>query len=300
MNRAVGIEDARLGVEVLGPVAGDTDGSALTAAGDLLRARYRSDDLPDVGTLSTVIERQLAHKSVRSFLAEDVPDSALNAIVVAAQSAATSSNQQAWSVVAVRDEARKSRLATLAGDQQLIRDAPIFLVWVADLSRARALGAVSGVELIGTEYLEAVLVSAVDTALAAQNAVLAAESLDYGAVYVGAVRNNLVEVARELSLPPASFPVFGLALGRAAADDTSGVKPRLPLAAVLHSEQYSPEQAAAAVDAYEPLIAAYWHGVGAAPRVWREAVIERWRHSGSLTGRDKLTERLRSLGWPAR
>ncbi|MFF0341774.1 nitroreductase family protein [Kribbella sp. NPDC004875] len=54
-----------------------------------------------------------------------------------AQSAPTSGNLQLWSVVAVRDADRRTRLAKLAGEQNFIAQAPLFLVWLADLARAR-------------------------------------------------------------------------------------------------------------------------------------------------------------------
>jgi len=54
-------------------------------------------------------------------------------LIGAAQSASTSSNLQFWSVIAVQGTERKSRLADLAGQQQFIKDAPLLLVWLADL-----------------------------------------------------------------------------------------------------------------------------------------------------------------------
>jgi hypothetical protein len=61
----------------------------------------------------------------------------LLAYVNHAQSAATSPNLQLWSVVAVEDPDRKARLADLAGGGQAhIRQAPVLLVWLADLARA--------------------------------------------------------------------------------------------------------------------------------------------------------------------
>ena len=59
----------------------------------------------------------------------------LEMLVAAAQSASTSSNLQAWSLVAVEDSARKARLAELVGNQAHVRAAPLFLVWLADLAR---------------------------------------------------------------------------------------------------------------------------------------------------------------------
>jgi nitroreductase len=57
----------------------------------------------------------LSHHSTRAFLPEPVPDETLTTLIAAAQSAATSSNLQPWSVVAVEDHGRKARLAALAG-----------------------------------------------------------------------------------------------------------------------------------------------------------------------------------------
>ncbi len=100
-----------------------------------MRERYRDPALTSLSRTNAVIELQLAHRSVRAFLDAPVGDEELTAIVAAAQSASTSSNLQAWSVVAVREPARRVRLATLAGDQDFIRRALLLLVWLADLGR---------------------------------------------------------------------------------------------------------------------------------------------------------------------
>jgi hypothetical protein len=120
---------------------------------------------------------QLAHRSVRKFTAHPVTDGELAALVAAAQSASTSSNLQPWSVVAIRDPEHKARLAALANGQQFINQAPLFLVWIADLGRVHRLAERSGRPLDGADYLESTLIAFIDTALAAQNAVIAAESL---------------------------------------------------------------------------------------------------------------------------
>ncbi|MDR6322219.1 hypothetical protein J3R03_006415 [Actinoplanes couchii] len=85
----------------------------------------------------------------------------------------------------------------------------------------------------GADYLETTVIGFVDTALAAQNAVVAAESLGLGTVFVGAVRNHPEEVADELGLPPHAVAAFGLAVGEPDPDEAAGIKPRLPQAAVL-------------------------------------------------------------------
>ena len=77
----------------------------------------------------------------------------------------------------MQDAARKARLAALAGRQAHIVAAPLFLVWLADLNRLQQVAGAAGQRAEGLDYLEALVMGIVDAALAAQNALLAAESL---------------------------------------------------------------------------------------------------------------------------
>ncbi|WP_229074739.1 nitroreductase family protein [Actinoplanes sp. DH11] len=248
---------------------------------------------------SDVLALQLARRSVRRFGPRDVTGDELTAIVAAAQSAATSSNLQPWSVVAVRDPDRKKRLAALAGDQAFVAQAPLFLVWVADLGRARRLAQRAGVPLDGADYLESTLVGFVDTALAAQNAVVAAASLGFGSVFVGGLRDHPEKVAAELHLPPHTVAAFGLALGEPDPAEQADVKPRLPQAAVLHHELYDAAAADEHIPAYDATLAAYNTRFGLRG-AWTDRVLTRLRGPESLAGRHTLRTTLERLGLPSR
>ena len=87
-----------------------------------------------------------------------------------------------------------------------------------------------------TDYVENFLVAAVDVAIAAQNAALAAESLGLGMCYIGSIRNNTARVIELLELPRLVFPVVGMTIGWPAAQPM--IRPRLPVSAVLHWEKY--------------------------------------------------------------
>ena len=80
-----------------------------------LRARYGDLGLSLRAASSPLIDHLLDHRSVRAYLPDPVADDELAAIIAAAQSAASSSNLQAWSVVAVRDPATRAALAEYAG-----------------------------------------------------------------------------------------------------------------------------------------------------------------------------------------
>jgi len=260
--------------------------------------RYADPGLTLAAT-TPVIEQQLRHRSVRAFLPEPVTDDELTAIVAAASSAPTSSNLQAWSVVAVTDPERKARLATLAAGQRFIDTAPLLLVWVADLDRHHRLAERHGRPLGATAYLESTLLGVIDTALAAQNALVALESLGLGAVFVGAVRNRPAEVAAELGLPQHTVAAFGLAVGHPDPDEDADVKPRLPQSAVLHRERYDAAAADAELDTYDARLAAYnqAHGLAGA---WSERVLARLAGPESLVGRDRLREILTERDLPSR
>jgi nitroreductase len=265
------------------------------------RLRYGSEasfELPAQWT--EVLANQLAHRSVRSYRSDPVSDETLTALVAAAQSAPTSGNLQLWSVVAVRDEGRRTRLAELAGDQQFIVQAPLLLVWLADLARARHVTEEIGLATAeGADFVESALLGFVDVALAAQNASLAAESLGLGTVFVGAIRNRPLEVAAELDLPPNVFPVFGLVVGHPDRLDETTVKPRLPQQAVLHHEHYELEPQAVHVDTYEELLNSYYTAAGL-PQSWVQRVATRFGSIAGLKGREHLREALHSRGFQLR
>jgi hypothetical protein len=190
-------------------------------------------------------------------------------------------------------------LAALAGHQAFVAQAPLFLVWVADLGRARRLAERAGTEVAAADYLETTVIGFVDTALAAQNAVIAAHALGLGSVFVGAVRNHPEEVAAELRLPPHAVATFGLAVGTPDPTEHAAVKPRLPQAAVLHREQYDATAADAVIAGYDERLSAYNARFGLAGD-WSSRVLARLSGPGSMAGRHRLREILEKLGLPSR
>lgn len=300
----------------------------------LLQARYGStppswpSDSPLA--LNPTLETLLAHRSVRGFLpAAPLPAGTLELLVAAAQSAATSSNLQTWSVVALTDPAAKADASVLSGDQAFIRDAPLFLVFCADLQRLTAVGRLRGTAGAGLAYTEMFLMAAVDAALAAQNACVAAEALGLGACYVGGVRNQPRAMAALLGLPSERvLAVFGLAVGvpDPAKLAASRVKPRLALGEVLHRERWGgghhhhhhdeegtatraggeqqEQQGAAAkyqeeqIRAYDDVLASFnagqqREGIPA----WTERSAKRVQGVENLTGRHVWSEVLREKGF---
>jgi nitroreductase len=269
-----------------------------TLALDLARQRYRYDDAPAPHAWNETLETILSHRSVRAYLSDPLPEGTIETLVTAAQSASSSANLQVWSVVAIEDEARKARLASLAGNQKHIVQAPLFLVWLADLARIEALAQERGRVVDGLAFIDSFIVGAVDTALAAQNAMLAAESLGLGCVYIGGIRNKPLDVANELGLPPNVMAIVGLVVGYPDPNMPTVIKPRLPQEAVLHREHYEwgPTQRAAVED-YDARLRSFQDAQGMLQQDWSDLVLNRMKGAASLSGRDTLRAALATLGF---
>ena len=266
----------------------------------LLAARYGTTTaclIPANDTLNGL----LSHRSVRAFSATPLAEGTLELLVAAAQSASTSSNLQTWSVVAVEDPQRKERLSVLANNQDFVRSCPLFLVWIADLSRLQTLGLKREKPHESLEFLEMLLMATIDATLAAQNAAVAAESLGLGVVYVGAIRNHADQVARELGLPAKSFATFGMCVGHPDTARPAAIKPRLPQTAVLHRETYDDGVIHDTIEGYNATMDDFYRQQNMKPLgPWDLHSLNRVRGVDALQGRERLVEILKAFGFGLR
>lgn len=269
---------------------------------NLLHDRYGTVfDFEREAAWNSSLTTLLSHRSVRAYLSKPLPSGTLETLIASAQSAATSSNLQTWSVIAVEDQKRKERLSQLANNQAHIRQCPLFLVWLADLARLTQVAKQRGLPHEGLNYLEMFLTAVIDASLAAQNAVIAAESLGLGTVYIGAMRNNPEAVAAELGLPKQVFAVFGLCVGYPDPAQEAAIKPRLPQEAVLHRETYSLETQTTAIEHYDEIMAAFYNKQQMNVQGnWSEHSSDRIANAQALRNRAHLREVLNRLGFELR
>jgi len=206
--------------------------------------------------MNQIIEQLMKHRSIRKFKAEPVPEQMLESIISAGQMASTSSNVQAYSIISISDVDKRAKLMELAGNQAYVTESPVFLVWCADLYRLSEAAALHSEKMNHyTDSVENLLVATVDTALAAQNAAVAAESLGLGVVFIGGIRNHIADVAKELQLPELVYPLFGMCLGYP--DQEPLLRPRLPLHSVLQHNSYDKELARSGISSYDQASSAY-------------------------------------------
>lgn len=265
-----------------------------------LHDRYRDPNFARLAIWNDTLAALLAHRSVRAYLPAALPNGTLEALIAAAQSTATSANAQAWSVISIDDPAKRAAVNVLAGNQAQIAHAPLFLVWIADLSRASRAAEAQSRTLDGADYLESFLVAVIDVALAAQSATAAAESLGLGTCYIGAIRNHPEALATELNLPPHTFATFGLCVGYPDPAKPASVKPRLPQSAVLHRNTYTIDGEPEALATYDQRFADFQREQNQTPAGWTARLIDRFATAAALGGRDQLRQAIERLGFKLR
>lgn len=193
--------------------------------------------------------------TTRNFKTDPIPDAWIDALCAAGQRVPTSSNIQAYSIIVIKDPETKKKLAELGNNQQHIIDCPVFLAFVADLTHPAFASTMQDADFDG-RTLESALLAAIDAALVGVTVSLAAGTMGLGSVLIGAMRNQPLEVAELLRLPKRAFVVFGLCVGWPKAPPH--VKPRLPLAMVVHREFYHGEGYAEHVAQYDRELAVHY------------------------------------------
>ncbi len=266
----------------------------------LAQARYRAPYPLGDEVLNDTLALMLRHKSVRKYTSEHVSDHDLDLIVTAAQSASSSSITQTWSVIAIRDTARLKRISKLIGGRDYVENCGVFLVWVADLYRAEQVILSQGVTPEDFGFLENTLVSFTDIGISSQNALLAAESLGLGGVYVGGLRNDPEGVTKELGIPHNAFPALGMCIGHPDPDEGTGIKPRLPLETVLHYESYDTGAWQAGVETFEKNYTEYFSEQGTQNASWIRSIVKRLGTVAGLHGREKMKKNLTQQGFDSR
>ena len=202
-----------------------------------------------------VIDLLRSHRSIRKFTDEPIDEELVEKIVSAGLASATSSNLQGTTVIRVRNDETRSAIAELAGGQAYVETAAAFFVWCADLHRSSVACEMGGGEFHAgmTEHF---IIAATDCAIAAQSAVVAAESVGLGICYIGGIRNDPAKMTELLQLPEQVVPLFGLCLGWP--DQDPALKPRLPLSVTLKEETYVHDGDRAGIETYDEQMRAYY------------------------------------------
>lgn len=176
-------------------------------------------------------------KSVRKFTDKKISTDHINTIIRSAMRAPTAGNQMLYSIIEVDDQGLKNSLAKSCDDQPFIASSSLVLLFLADYQRTYDFFISSGVEKYGltegikhrTPGVGDLMLASCDALIAAQNSVIAAESLGLGSCYIGDIMENY-EFHRDMfNLPDYTFPVTMLCFGYPEGDYKGrNVTPRYP------------------------------------------------------------------------
>ncbi len=208
--------------------------------------------------MNSTIETLLNHRSIRKYTDEPVSDDQIETIVKAAQSASTSSYVQAYSIIGIKEQERKKKIAELSKNDH-VEHAGCVLIFCADFYRHELLANEKDVSINESiETTEKFMVGVIDGTLAAQNAAVAAESMGLGICYLGGVRNNIEKISEYLNLPDRVIPLFGMTIGYPA--DESTQKPRLPFKHIYHENEYNRDETSYKneLKAYDDTVQSYY------------------------------------------
>lgn len=242
--------------------------------------------------MKTTIEVIQQHRSVRKFLQKDIEQGLMQQILECSQWASTSHHLQTYSVIVVRSEEKKQALAGLCGNQAHVAECPVFLVFCADLNRIKLSHDLEQKPQV-LDTVEPFIVANVDTALYAQNVMVAAESLGLGGVFIGGIRNQSAEVCELLNIPDYVYPVFGMCLGYPDPGKINEQKPRLPVTAIVHEEQYENEKQLGEIEKYNQVMKHYYEtrSTGKRSQTWSDYVSETHKQPRRAHLREFLEEK---------
>lgn len=162
--------------------------------------------------MNPVIQQLYQRKSVRIYEDRPIPDAQKQAILEAALQAPTAGNMALYRILDITDPAIKEALAKSCDDQPFIATAPMVLIFCADYRRWYDVFCRYAEEVRKPDVGDLFLAQA-DALIAAQNAVVAAQSLGIGSCYIGDIIENYEYHRDLLKLPQYVVPAAMLCFG---------------------------------------------------------------------------------------
>lgn len=207
-------------------------------------------------TLSLIEKR----RSVRLYDPTPLTDAEKEAVIHAALRAPTAGAMMLYSIIEIDDREIKNILAESCDHQPFIAAAPFLLLFLADYQRWQDLYAAADCEARAAELGIAprspaegdLFLAFMDAMIAAQNAVIAAESMGIGSCYIGDIIEQW-ETHRELfSLPRYTFPAALICFGRPAREMPQQPVPRFDRRFIVHKNRYRRFSSAELAELHRP------------------------------------------------
>ncbi|WP_296403768.1 oxygen-insensitive NADPH nitroreductase [Psychrobacter sp.] len=233
-----------------------------------------TDVSENIKRMNSTLEAMLSHRSVRSFTEEPISPEMLEAVLEAGRAASTSNYMQSVSIIRITDPQQRIKFHQISNGMseeeynkaksegkklahQYILECPEYLVFCMDNYRHQLVEPEAQLD-----WMEVVLISAVDAGLYAQNVLAAAESLGLGGVYIGSMRNDIERAGEVIKAPKHVVPLFGMCLGHPSDSPVNATqKPRFPLSMLVSENEYKPATQQQ-IDAFNETVKSYYEQRG--------------------------------------
>ncbi len=203
------------------------------------------------------LEKQLNRRAERNLdVNKSISPEDIQKLKDAVNAGPTSINGQGASAIFIQDKEMIDRLATYNWNQEHIRRASLFILFVGDMNRlkyAYERQGQKGWELNDANFNELFSIGTVDATIKAQSVVDAALALDMGTCYIGGMRPVSDKLIQDLNLPDGVFPVIGLTVGHIKSQEE--VKPKLD---VVFEEKYDDDLMKEKADKYDEVMKTYY------------------------------------------
>jgi FMN reductase (NADPH) len=166
------------------------------------------------------IQCMLDRKSIRKYKKDQPSDEVIETVVRAGQQAPFAS--QLYSILLTRK--KKAPFG-----------APLWFIICIDLYKLERFMKIRGWEIV-TNDVTMLLFGLQDAAYAAENMVIAAESLGMGSCYLGVMPRRSTQIVKQFNLPKRVFPLVELVMGYP--DEEFPPRPRYPLSFTLFEDKY--------------------------------------------------------------
>jgi nitroreductase/FMN reductase [NAD(P)H] len=196
-----------------------------------------------------------AHRVQRRYDERPIAPNLLRLLCACALSAPSKSDLQQADILVVHDAAKRDAISGLLPEMPWTRQAPVFLVFLANGRRVPALFKFRD-RPYPNDHLDLFFNASVDAALVLMNFVRAAEAVGLGCCPISVIRDHAAKISELLELPDKVIPVAGMCVGWPV--EEGGISARLPLALTVHEDKFDEGDLAAQVDGYDRRRHAIW------------------------------------------
>ncbi|MDO5047311.1 MAG: nitroreductase family protein [Anaerococcus sp.] len=185
--------------------------------------------------MEKIINHALNHRTIREFTDQKIDEDLVIKLLEVANHSASSNGLQLSSIIRIKDQAIKDKLASIGG-QEYVKRAPEIWIFIVDLYRNYSIAKENSCENNTMINFDKFIQGFTDAIIQSQNVVSAAESLGLGTNYYGNIHNDTEKIINLLKLPKLTYPAVGLGFGYP--NQKPQLKPRIPINLRVFDDSY--------------------------------------------------------------